>query len=217
MIYYTIYKVTNKINGKFYIGKHQTSNINDSYYGSGRNIVKAIKKYGKENFYKEILFVFDTEQEMNSKEKEILTEEFISSDKNYNLGIGGEGGPHFKGRTHSPKTKEKLKNLARGKKLPEEAKNKISAAHKGKITSQETKDKISASRKKSNLKAGKISLIDDINKITQIQSDYDAGLSLRDLVKKYKTNTTMLNKARKSGLLKTRDIRSAMKVFCNKD
>lgn len=34
-MYYTIYKTTNLINGKYYIGKHQTENIYDNYYGSG--------------------------------------------------------------------------------------------------------------------------------------------------------------------------------------
>lgn len=105
---YTIYKITNTINNKFYIGKHQTNNVNDSYMGSGTAIKDAIKKYGKENFIKEILFVFDNEQDMNKKEKELITEELVSNPNCYNVGIGGEGGPHFKGRTHTDETKEKI-------------------------------------------------------------------------------------------------------------
>ena len=104
MFYYTIYKVTNKINGKFYIGKHQTKKLNDHYYGSGKKLLAAIKKYGKENFSKEILFVFETEQEMNDKEKELITEEFVKRPDTYNVGVGGEGGPHFKGRKHTEET-----------------------------------------------------------------------------------------------------------------
>jgi group I intron endonuclease len=51
-----IYKTTNLINGKMYIGSSKKNpKDNWSYYGSGRNIVNAIKKYGKENFTKEIL------------------------------------------------------------------------------------------------------------------------------------------------------------------
>ena len=72
-MYYTIYKVTNKLNGKFYIGKHQTKKVDDAYYGSGKAIKEAIQKYGVENFYKEVLFIFDTEDDMNNKEKELIT------------------------------------------------------------------------------------------------------------------------------------------------
>lgn len=90
--FHTIYKITNLVNGKIYIGKHQTLNLDDNYFGSGIFLLKAIKKYGRHNFKKEILFVFDNENEMNLKEKELVTEEFISSSSNYNAKIGGEGG-----------------------------------------------------------------------------------------------------------------------------
>jgi len=91
-MFYTIYKITNKINGKIYIGKHQTEDLNDSYMGSGKLIQKAIFNHGIEHFQKEILFQFDNEEEMNLKEKELVTEEFIKKDTNYNLCPGGHGG-----------------------------------------------------------------------------------------------------------------------------
>lgn len=87
-MFYTIYKITNKINQKFYIGKHQTDNLNDGYMGSGKLIRRAINKYGIENFQKEILFVFDNEDDMNQKEKELV----VVSDQTYNLCPGGQGG-----------------------------------------------------------------------------------------------------------------------------
>ena len=41
---YTVYKIVNLTNEKYYIGVHKTSDPNDSYYGSGVAIKKAIKK-----------------------------------------------------------------------------------------------------------------------------------------------------------------------------
>tara|TARA_R110000803_G_scaffold26329_1_gene62425 strand:- start:289 stop:918 length:630 start_codon:yes stop_codon:yes gene_type:complete len=158
---YTIYKTTNLINNKIYIGKHQTENINDSYYGSGKALKASIKKHGKENFKKEILFVFDTELEMNDKEVELITEEFVSRTDTYNMGVGGEGGAHFKGKTHSKETMqritEKLKNRDwssrkgrpahnKGKKDSAETRNRKSEAlRKRGPMSEETKERISKS------------------------------------------------------------------------
>ena len=50
MKYSFIYKTTNLINGKIYIGQHTTDNINDRYLGSGVYFLRAVKKYGKKNF-----------------------------------------------------------------------------------------------------------------------------------------------------------------------
>lgn len=144
-MYYTIYKTTNKVNGKFYIGKHQTTDPNDSYYGSGKKLEYAIKKYGKDNFIKEVLFVFDNEHDMNLKEKAIITEEFVSHKDTYNVGIGGEGGPHFKGKKHSPESKAKMvhKNYTHSS----ETKAKISEANRKRKFSDETKKKLSEKAK----------------------------------------------------------------------
>ena len=112
---YTIYRVTNNVNGKFYIGKHQTENPNDGYYGSGVALQRAIRKYGKENFSKEILFVFESEEEMDEKERELITEELINSEKCYNMMHGGEGGDTWTGtgRHHSENTKKILSEITK--------------------------------------------------------------------------------------------------------
>ena len=91
-MFYTIYKITNLIDGKIYIGKHQTKDLNDSYMGSGKFIRRAIDKHGIENFKKEILFQFDSEADMNAKEAELVTEELCLREDTYNLCVGGKGG-----------------------------------------------------------------------------------------------------------------------------
>lgn len=142
MKYYTIYKTTNKLNGKFYIGKHETKNLNDSYYGSGKAIKEAIRKYGIENFEKELLFIFDNENDMNLKEKELITEEFVNRKDTYNLGIGGEGGAHFKGKKHSDESIKKRTESRKNNVLSDESRRKMSEAGKRRIFTEETRKKI---------------------------------------------------------------------------
>lgn len=89
---YLIYKITNLINNKIYIGCHITKNIDDSYFGSGSVLNKAIKKYKKENFKKEIIYFCVSKEEMFNIEKQIVNEEFIKSNNNYNIKLGGLGG-----------------------------------------------------------------------------------------------------------------------------
>lgn len=91
-MYYTIYKTTNIVNGKIYIGKHQTKDLNDGYLGSGKILRSAIEKYGRIKFQKEILYTFNNEEEMNTKEQELVTEEFLARPDVYNLCPGGQGG-----------------------------------------------------------------------------------------------------------------------------
>lgn len=83
-----VYKTTNKINGKIYIGVHKTNNKEDGYLGSGKLLKRAIEKYGKQNFQRDILFECSSVEEMFQKEKQI-----VEIGKNvYNLKLGGDGG-----------------------------------------------------------------------------------------------------------------------------
>lgn len=130
MLYY-LYKITNKVNHKIYIGVHESSDINDNYFGSGKQIKSAIKKYGKENFIKEILEYFSCKEEMYKKESLIVNEEFVSRSDTYNMSVGGFGASISKNRKpftgkHTEKTLEKMKRSATGKYHSEESKRKMS-------------------------------------------------------------------------------------------
>lgn len=105
---YIVYKTTCLVNDKIYIGVHSTENPNkfDGYLGRGFFLNSshyltypvapfhyALIKYGQENFKREILYIFDSEEEAYEKEAEIVTEEFINSKKTYNVSLGGKGRP----------------------------------------------------------------------------------------------------------------------------
>lgn len=87
---YTVYKIINSINSKWYIGVHKTDNPNDSYFGSGKAIKAAIKKYGKVSFRKEIIFITENKTEAYALERQ-LTENYNAKDS-YNMRPGGVGG-----------------------------------------------------------------------------------------------------------------------------
>ena len=69
---YLVYKTTNNINEKIYIGVHETNNINDSYLGSGELLIKAIKKYGINNFKRIIIAIFDNKKELTNQVKSLI-------------------------------------------------------------------------------------------------------------------------------------------------
>ncbi len=86
-----VYKIINKINGKYYIGKD--SNNDPRYYGSGKLIKQAIKKYGKNNFDKIIIEHCINKEHLNEREKFWINESNALNDpKSYNLANGGAGG-----------------------------------------------------------------------------------------------------------------------------
>jgi predicted metal-dependent RNase len=100
--------------------------------GSGKYLKRAIKKYGLDNFEREILFYLETKDEMYEKEREIVTETFILTNNTYNLKIGGSGGNPgisgaFKGKQHTEETKQKIKFARQFQDPPSiETRNKIS-------------------------------------------------------------------------------------------
>ena len=171
-MHFYLYKITNTINNKIYIGVHKTNNLDDGYMGSGKAIVNAIKKYGIENFKKEILEFFKDSDEMFSREKEIVTESFLLRSDVYNVRRGGTGGFDYinKDKSLIQKRNKKVASLRDHTKqidglkqfrkntpdwrektseaLKEIYKNGYTSPFKGKTHSNETKKKIGTANSK---------------------------------------------------------------------
>lgn len=173
--YYTVYKVTNKVNGKVYVGCHKTKNLDDGYMGSGKYLKRSMEKHGIEKFEKEILHVFDNPEDMFAKEGEIVNEDFLAEENTYNLKVGGEGGFDYinrnghtnKGKDYnkiSEQAKERWSNMSANEKkeliskmivgrkrkyksLSDEERRRIFGGMKGKHHSDETKRYLSVMKK----------------------------------------------------------------------
>jgi hypothetical protein len=99
--YHYIYKTTNIINDKYYIGMHSTSNLMDGYIGSGKRLWYSIKKYGKDNFKCEILEILTDRESLKKREFEIVCNSLLEDKMCLNMKNGGEGG--FSNEEHRKK------------------------------------------------------------------------------------------------------------------
>ena len=113
--YHFIYKTTNLLSGKYYIGMHSTNNLDDGYMGSGKRLRYSINKYGVENHKREILEFFENRKQLTVREKEIVTFNEIAKEECLNLMPGGKGG--FISEEH-----QKNRSIAANKALNEKMK-----------------------------------------------------------------------------------------------
>ena len=164
--FHFLYKITNWYNGKEYIGKHSTYNINDGYMGSGTAIKQAIKKYGIEYFTKEIISFYNSEEEVLKEESILVNEQYINSKYTYNIALGGtQGGGYVRSKetckkisewhkdrpltdSHKKAISDSItgeKNPFYGKEHTKETKQKLREKNLGKKHTEETKQKISDS------------------------------------------------------------------------
>jgi hypothetical protein len=118
-----IYKITNLINGKIYIGQTKSVGIRfKCYWGSGKLIRLAIKKYGKENFKKEIIEECNTKEELNIREIFWIKELNTKAPNGYNILKGGscrhDENAYWSGKTHTEEYKKMCSERSKGEKSP---------------------------------------------------------------------------------------------------
>lgn len=116
---YYIYRITNNINNKTYIGQHKYCKsllVEDGYMGSGVILKKAQKKYGIENFTKEIITIAMSRSEANVLEKYYIAKEHKENTYGcYNIADGGQGGAAFRGHHHSEESNNKNSETLKSK------------------------------------------------------------------------------------------------------
>lgn len=88
--YTIVYMTVNLITNQFYIGKHETDNLEDSYLGSGRRLKNSVKKYGRENFKKFILSIWDNPKDALNEEQRVVAE-YLDNPACLNIVDGGKG------------------------------------------------------------------------------------------------------------------------------
>lgn len=168
-MYGYIYKTTNLINGKIYIGQHRSKYFDTNYFGSGKYLRNALNKYGTSSFSIEIIEQCPDKISLDEKEKYWISYYRNLNCSMYNIANGGEGGDVISGLSEEDKKirKDKLRKngyfsnltpeqsaIMRAKAwetrrkngndvFSEEYRQKLSDAHKGHIQSEETRKKIS--------------------------------------------------------------------------
>lgn len=139
--YGIIYKATNTVNGKVYIGqtiktleKRKLEHIKLSESKSDLYFHRAIRKYKKSNFIWDEIDTANNRKELNLKEIRWIREyKSCNSIYGYNMTIGGQIGGCY-----TQVVKDKISKTLTGRKLPEETKRKIALSSKGRKWSKES-------------------------------------------------------------------------------
>jgi group I intron endonuclease len=132
MAYGFIYITTNLVNGKQYIGQCRYGKRGwENYLGSGKHITLAIKKYGVENFKREILAEAETKPELSDLERYYIKQYGAVENSNfYNIADGGYATRGFLGRTHSEETRKKMSESAMGHAVSDKTKEAVAKTSK---------------------------------------------------------------------------------------
>ena len=153
---YDVYKITNKVNNKIYIGitskglsARWKEHLYNAEHGCPFKLHNAIRKYGKENFSIELIDFCNSWEELEEKEKQYISEYNTLSDEfGYNMTEGGDG---TIGRYVTEETREKIRQKAIGREISEKTRDKLSEAARVRTEGREAywnSGKIGENRKK---------------------------------------------------------------------
>jgi group I intron endonuclease len=202
-----IYKTTNLLNGKYYVGMHSTSDMKDGYLGSGTRLRHSIRKYGESNFKIEILEFLPTREELIKRERELVNEDLIKDSNCLNLKPGGSGG--FVNKEHAKKfhsaggkvsgkingpVNGKLNGAKHRKKLEEDAEYRkkwlrscdwTGRRHKPETIEKMRKTRVGCGKGQSNSQYGTRWINNgDVSKKSQIADTVPIGWNLGRIIKK---------------------------------
>lgn len=144
---YYIYLITNKLNGKTYVGQHKVETLKkDSYFGSGIYLKRAIDKYGQENFEKTVLKYCETREQADFLEKKYISFYRLGGFAEYNIADGGEGGKTW---DQHGVPKSEIQKINQSRTMKEKYRNGLlQAPYKGETRSSTHKKNISVGTKK---------------------------------------------------------------------
>lgn len=125
-MYGYVYKVTNNLNGKMYVGQHKGDKFDPKYKGSGKILHQAYEKYGFDNFSVEVLEWCRTHSELDEAEKKWI-KFFNATVEGYNIAFGGEGGGH----PVTTETRKKISKSLEGRVVSKETRRRLSESHRG--------------------------------------------------------------------------------------
>lgn len=152
MKHHYVYEIVCLTSSRSYIGVHSTDNMEDGYFGSGKELLILVTELGKNNFLKRIIYHGSNRQEILEIERLLVTTENIKSFQLLNIIPGGGGGHSVKGRTHrkgyipSEEHRKKIGAAVRERWQNPEYKRRFSESRRGRVVSQETKEKMSKAK-----------------------------------------------------------------------
>ncbi|HSH35485.1 GIY-YIG nuclease family protein [Schnuerera sp.] len=192
-----IYKITNLIDGKVYIGqtvnynkrkkRHLSSLKNGNHHNE--HLQRAFDKHGEDSFKIELIKKCNIE-ELDKLERYYIKElDACNHDKGYNMMYGGQ-----RYRNFTKEVRLKMSEAGKGRKFTDEHKKKIGLAHKGRKLSQEHIIKISATKKKTKIHCGEKNpnaLISD-SVAKKIIMDLLANMAVKDIANKYQVSSDVV-------------------------